>query len=484
MTAGQSYKVTMRMRNTGSNTWTPATSYCLRSQNEADNTRWGLNRVAVPTSVASGAEVSFDFSVTAPATAGSYNFQWQMAQDGVAWFGGYTTNTVVNVNTATPTAGEVLISEFRLRGANGANDEFIELYNNSDTALTVSAADGSAGWSLVASDAGMRLTIPNNTVIPARGHYLGVNGSGYSLSNYPAGYDSSNNLKTAVGDASWPNDIADDAGIALFRTTNPANFSESYRLDAVGFVTANGLYREAGGLPPVGSMNGQYSWVRKLDSGKPQDTNDNVNDFLLVSTTGASYNGTLSVLGAPGPENLSSPINRNLTIRNSLVDPLQSASHPNNRYRVNCTTDPSVCNPTTSRLGTLSFRRTYTNISGQPVTRLRFRVTTITTKNTHGYVDCNAPGAPTSCPQADLRVLISTNITVTRTDGIIVPVRGTTLETPPGQTNGGGYNSTLTITLSTPLGTTAPDNAVSVQFLTGVQHLGSFSFFVTVEALP
>ena len=38
----------------------------------------------------------------------------------------------------------LLISEFRLRGPNGANDEFVEIYNNSDFAHTVNSTDGTA----------------------------------------------------------------------------------------------------------------------------------------------------------------------------------------------------------------------------------------------------------------------------------------------------------------------------------------------------
>jgi hypothetical protein len=45
-----------------------------------------------------------------------------------------------------------LISEFRLRGPNGSQDEFIELYNNTDQSITVCTADGSGGWALVSSD--------------------------------------------------------------------------------------------------------------------------------------------------------------------------------------------------------------------------------------------------------------------------------------------------------------------------------------------
>ncbi|HEV2707504.1 MAG TPA: hypothetical protein VGV59_16425, partial [Pyrinomonadaceae bacterium] len=84
-------------------------------------------------------------------------------------------------------AGQLLISEFRLRGPNGANDEFVEIFNNTDAPITILAQDGSAGFALVASDGVARCTIPNGTVIPTRGHYLCVNSVGYSLASYPAG---------------------------------------------------------------------------------------------------------------------------------------------------------------------------------------------------------------------------------------------------------------------------------------------------------
>lgn len=66
----------------------------------------------------------------------------------------------------------LLIDEFRVRGPNGANDEFIEIYNNSNSAHVVASSDGSSGYSIAASDGVVRCTIPNGTVIPARGHYL------------------------------------------------------------------------------------------------------------------------------------------------------------------------------------------------------------------------------------------------------------------------------------------------------------------------
>jgi hypothetical protein len=100
MTAGQSYSVTVTMVNTGNRPWTPGGSNPLRlgAQNPQDNNIWGLSRVDVPSVVNSGASVTFSFTVTAPSTAGSYNFQWRMVQETVTWFGDMTSNVPVTVS--------------------------------------------------------------------------------------------------------------------------------------------------------------------------------------------------------------------------------------------------------------------------------------------------------------------------------------------------------------------------------------------------
>ena len=105
------------------------------------------------------------------------------------------------------------------------------------------------------------------------------------------------------------------------------------------------------------------------------------------------------------------------------------------------------------------------------MTKLRFRVVDITT-------------SPALAGTADMRALSSTDVTVTRSDGTTILVRGLTLETPPAQPNGGGLNSSLaagSVTLGTPL---AANDAISVQFVLGVQQGGSYRFYVNVEAAP
>ena len=97
MEAGYAYDVSVTMRNTGTSTWTDAAQFRLGSQNPRDNYTWGMHRVALPTSVPPGGEVTFNFYVTAPSYTGGYNFQWQMVQDGVEWFGNPSPNSVVDV---------------------------------------------------------------------------------------------------------------------------------------------------------------------------------------------------------------------------------------------------------------------------------------------------------------------------------------------------------------------------------------------------
>ena len=97
MIAGQTYNVSVTMRNTGTNTWTTAGYYNLGSQNPQDNATWRSPRVALAGPVAQNANATFNFTVTAPATPGNYNFQWKMVQDTVEWFGALSSNVVVNV---------------------------------------------------------------------------------------------------------------------------------------------------------------------------------------------------------------------------------------------------------------------------------------------------------------------------------------------------------------------------------------------------
>jgi hypothetical protein len=96
MTAGQTAAVSLTMNNSGTTTWSPGT-YLLASLNPAGNSVWGSSQVALSSSVAPGSNATFSFNITAPSTAGTYNFQWGMTQSGVGSFGSPSTNVAVAV---------------------------------------------------------------------------------------------------------------------------------------------------------------------------------------------------------------------------------------------------------------------------------------------------------------------------------------------------------------------------------------------------
>ena len=145
------------------------------------------------------------------------------------------------------------------------------------------------------------------------------------------------------------------------------------------------------------------------------------------------------------------------------------------------TSDPA----NNSTFGTLDLRKRIVNHTGGAVTRLRFRIVDLTT-------------FPVPSGFADLRPRTSTLVVVSGINDVAtclasngvattpctVNVEGTTLEQPPSQLNGGGYNSTLsagTVTLVTPLANGA---SLNLHFLLGIQQTGTFKFFVNIEALP
>ncbi len=109
VTSGQRYNVQTQFKNVGRSTWTIAGNYNMGSQDPQDNTNWvinstpGSNRLPVPSSIAPGSIAIFNFQVTAPtvSTATNYNFNWQMVQEAVEWFGQKCTSQVT-VNPSTP----------------------------------------------------------------------------------------------------------------------------------------------------------------------------------------------------------------------------------------------------------------------------------------------------------------------------------------------------------------------------------------------
>jgi hypothetical protein len=257
------------------------------------------------------------------------------------------------------------------------------------------------------------------------------------------------------------------------------------RLDAVGSTSeSNSLYKEGTGYPALTPFSIDYGFTRDrcgkkgsitgsapcAPAGTPIDTGDNANDFVFVDTNGTSA-GAGQRLGAPGPANRFAPI-QGTEITHARLDTCVVASAGPNFFR-EYTSDPA----NNSTFGTVELRRTFTNTTGTPLTKLRFRV-----------IDLTTFPAPTGF--ADLRPRTSTNVVASvanpACDGSTsnVTVVGTQLQAPPSQPNGGGFNSTLavpSISAGTPL---APGATVSVRFLLGVQQTGTIRFGVAIEGDP
>jgi len=391
--------------------------------------------------------------------------------------------------TALPArAGDVLISEFRLSANRSSRDEFIELYNNTDVPrrignFRIRAFDPAFGY--------FEFRIPVGTNIPARGYYLIADvssGRTYSLGD----------LTAVDGKIFIASDFfIDNEGLALVSGGEDADLdgtidSPLVEIDKVGFTGATNSpfsFIEGTGLTRYTAPGTvEYSFLRKFVNSKPVDTNDNAADFIVV-TTGSPTSFTSNVttiFGAPGPQSTTSPYRGvNLSTRVSLLDTARAANQSPNvdRYL-------DAVNLANATQGTLAFRRTFTNITGAPITRLRFRFVNLTT--------LGAPNQVGGLVQADLRALSSPGggrITITRTDGTQVAISNLTLEPPANSTStgaGGGLNSTVRASLPTVLQggmsveRLAPNESVSVEFLFGVNSpRGSIArFSAIVEALP
>jgi hypothetical protein len=295
-----------------------------------------------------------------------------------------------------------------------------------------------------------------------------VNSVAYSLGSYPAGTGT-----TATGDATYTTGIPDNAGIAIFNNNvGGGSYTLATRLDAVGSTSeSNTLYKEGTGYPSLGPFSIEYSFFRDL-CGKggstttmgpcpistPKDTDNNAAAFLFADTNGTSA-GAGQRLGAPGPESLLSPIQRNSSFSVLLVDPNFASSAPPNRVR-DFTSNPS----NDATFGTLAIRRRFVNTSGAPMTRLRFRI-----------IDQTTFPAPSGI--ADLRAKTSPAI-------VVGTIQGTALEQPPTSFFGAAFNASLsagTVTLATPLANGA---SIDLQFLFGIQQTGTFKFYVNIEAFP
>ncbi|BCM92544.1 hypothetical protein IAD21_04426 [Abditibacteriota bacterium] len=364
-----------------------------------------------------------------------------------------STGEVVPV-LSTPATSGALISEFRFSGPQGALDEFIELANITGSSIDVS------GWKVTAGS--VTVAIPSGN-IPAYGHLLLANvgtgaGTGYSLGTY-----------ASATDVTYTDDIDPASSVVLKNAGDIV-------VDSVGSFA----------IAPSSPGN-QYSYVRRLESGLPQDSGTDTSDFNLVdiTSTSSTVDGTgvglltAARLGAPGPQNTLSPIQRNVGIAISSINIpgnglAGTAVTPEARYvSKNSTIDPK---------GRLSLRRAIKNNTLTTVTQMRFRIVAITA------------GTSTTGGVADVRPISSGGVRYYASDGstIMQAAWPLVLEKPSlpneapltatsGSTGkGGGLNSSWTVAIP---GGLAPGASVGVEFLFGIVTDGQYRIVVDTELL-
>lgn len=127
MELGVPQPISVTMQNTGSGTWEPGggNAHYLGSL-EPDNNKWGLARIGLPNSVGSGSSVTFTTTAT-PRTLGTAQFQWQMVQENVQWFGPKTPPTMVNVVGTPPTMSGREVSDVPPRLQEGQSSMAVQV---------------------------------------------------------------------------------------------------------------------------------------------------------------------------------------------------------------------------------------------------------------------------------------------------------------------------------------------------------------------
>jgi predicted extracellular nuclease len=161
-------------------------------------------------------------------------------------------------------AADLSITQFRVRGPAGGNDEFVEVQNTGTAALDVS------GYKLNASNAsgttGTRFTFPAGTSVAPGCFLLLANkaASGYSGSVTP--------------DLTYSTGVTDDGGLALLDGSGSL-------IDQVG-LSAGSAYKLGTPLATLGSSNADQGYGRKVNgAGLPQSTGDNSADWVKVAPT-------------------------------------------------------------------------------------------------------------------------------------------------------------------------------------------------------
>ena len=388
---------------------------------------------------------------------------------------------VAQTTTKTPTAARrVLISELRTGGPGGASDSFVELANVSSQPIEL------GGWSLRIEAAGgaFSVQIPAGVSLPAHGHFL-LAGRQYSLA------------KTVAADLEI--ERAFSGGVQLRDAKNQL-------VDAVGPRRADAAFREGDGLDDIAfaekataAGSAQFSCVRRFETSGLRDSNDNARDFVVVSVNG-KVGASVARLGAPGPENLSSPPlnfdNTPLLAKTNTKNGEKANPEKTNLNGETVAPPVNVFHRPTLRdreatgagkgVGTMTLRCRLVNITDRPITRLNFRIDGISNVPTAALVDQN------SALIADVRMLPrpkneekdagATNAGATNLNTSLKnepKLWEASLDEPPAQPLGGGFNSSVSVQL--PKDGLAPGAAGDVDFVLGVERSGRYRVVLDSE---
>jgi uncharacterized repeat protein (TIGR01451 family) len=219
-------------------------------------------------------------------------------------------------------AGDLLISEFRTRGPASASDEFVEIYNPTNSTITIGGIKirASNGTGTISD----RVTITAGTTLGSGCHYLVANSSASGYSGLVA------------ANQTYTTGITDDGGIAITRANGTTI------IDQVG-MSAGSAYKEGTPLAPLaGSADQSYERKPGASFGNGTDTNNNSADFFLNASSSNPQNSSSGCLNlsnadlaitktdSPDPVTIGSNITYTITVLNNGAATAQSVSVTDN----------------------------------------------------------------------------------------------------------------------------------------------------------
>lgn len=95
--AGQSFTANIKWTNTGTRAWDGLNGCCIVPINPLNNMIWGGSVELLGFNIAPNQQLDLSFTARAPQSAGTYNFQWQLYQEGVGVFGQSSVNVQISV---------------------------------------------------------------------------------------------------------------------------------------------------------------------------------------------------------------------------------------------------------------------------------------------------------------------------------------------------------------------------------------------------